>query len=54
MRLLVTGGLGFIGSNFIRHHLQEHPGDSIVNLDLCTYAGNPENLADIRASARYR
>ncbi|MFA6092505.1 MAG: dTDP-glucose 4,6-dehydratase [Elusimicrobiota bacterium] len=54
MRILVTGGLGFIGSNFIRCCLREHPADSIVNLDLCTYAGNPANLADLRAGRRYR
>lgn len=53
MRLLVTGGLGFIGSNFVRHHLAENPGDAIVNLDLCTYAGNPANLEDLRAGRRY-
>ncbi|HAH05043.1 MAG TPA: dTDP-glucose 4,6-dehydratase [Elusimicrobia bacterium] len=51
MRLLVTGGLGFIGSNFVRHHLGSYPGDSIVNLDLCTYAGNPANLADLAPPA---
>jgi len=53
MRLLVTGGLGFIGSNFIRQMLEEHPGDSIVNLDKVTYAGNPENLKDIAGDPRY-
>ena len=54
MRLLVTGGLGFIGSNFIRHVLAEHPGVRVVNLDLRTYAGNPANLADLRGNPRYR
>lgn len=53
-RLLVTGGAGFIGSNFIRYWLGRHPGDRIVNLDLLTYAGNPENLADIEALPAYR
>ncbi len=53
MRLLVTGGLGFIGSNFIRQMLEEHPEDSIVNLDKVTYAGNPENLRDIAGDPRY-
>lgn len=43
-KLLVTGGAGFIGSNFIHYWLVEHPGDSIVNLDLLTYAGNLDNL----------
>ena len=56
MRILVTGGCGFIGSNFIRHILGEHPDDEVVNLDLLTYAGNPENLADVEADYpnRYR
>lgn len=53
MRILVTGGLGFIGSNFIRQILEEHPEDSIVNLDKVTYAGNPENLKDIAGDPRY-
>ncbi len=44
MRLLVTGGAGFIGSNFIRYWLANHPHDVIVNLDALTYAGNPENI----------
>jgi dTDP-glucose 4,6-dehydratase len=44
MRLLVTGGAGFIGSNFIRYWLANHPNDVIVNLDALTYAGNPENI----------
>ncbi|MDI7253067.1 MAG: GDP-mannose 4,6-dehydratase, partial [Actinomycetota bacterium] len=47
MRLLVTGGCGFIGSNFIRHLLREHPEDEVLNLDKLTYAGNPENLRDV-------
>ncbi|HQD27456.1 MAG TPA: dTDP-glucose 4,6-dehydratase [Methanoculleus thermophilus] len=53
MRILVTGGLGFIGSNFIRQMLEEHPEDSIVNLDKITYAGNPDNLKDIAGDPRY-
>jgi dTDP-glucose 4,6-dehydratase len=53
MRLLVTGGCGFIGSNFIRHVLEEHPEDEVLNLDKLTYAGNPENLAEVEESARY-
>ncbi|MBI1955200.1 MAG: GDP-mannose 4,6-dehydratase, partial [Acidobacteria bacterium] len=44
MKLLVTGGAGFIGSNFIRYWLREHPGDRIVNVDKLTYAGNLRNL----------
>ena len=43
--LLVTGGCGFIGANFIHYWLQRHPHDRIVNVDLLTYAGNPANLA---------
>jgi len=54
MRLLVTGGAGFIGSNFVRYMLRTYPEVQIVNLDLLTYAGNLENLADIEADARYR
>jgi dTDP-glucose 4,6-dehydratase len=54
VRLLVTGGLGFIGSNFIRLVLAERPGWSVVNLDLVTYAGNPANLRDIETSPCYR
>ncbi len=44
MHLLVTGGAGFIGSNFVRYWLANHPEDTITNLDALTYAGNPRNL----------
>ncbi len=54
MKLVVTGGAGFIGSNFIRHVLAAHAEDSIVNLDKLTYAGNLKNLADVADSPRYR
>jgi len=54
MKLLVTGGAGFIGSNFIRHILKEHPDWEITNLDKLTYAGNLENLKDIEDNPRYR
>ncbi len=54
MKLLVTGGAGFIGSNFIRYFLRRHPEDSIVNLDKLTYAGNLENLAGVERHPRYR
>jgi dTDP-glucose 4,6-dehydratase len=54
VKLLVTGGSGFIGSNFIRHVLTTHPDDTVVNLDKLTYAGNPANLADLAGDPRYR
>ena len=47
MRLLVTGGAGFIGSNFVRYWNEAHPGDRVVVYDLLTYAGNLENLAGL-------
>jgi dTDP-glucose 4,6-dehydratase len=53
MKILVTGGAGFIGSNFVRHVLSTHPDDTVVNLDKLTYAGNPANLADVADSPRY-
>src|SRR5690349_16091329 len=54
VKLLVTGGAGFIGSNFIRHLLGARTDVHIVNFDKLTYAGNPESLADISADPRYR
>jgi dTDP-glucose 4,6-dehydratase len=53
VRILVTGGAGFIGSNFIRYFLCRHPEDEVVNLDKLTYAGNLENLADVEKHPRY-
>ena len=53
MKLLVTGGAGFIGSCFIRHVLKKHPDYKIINLDKLTYAGNIENLDDIKNDPRY-
>jgi len=53
MKLLVTGGAGFIGSNFIRYALKEHPDWEITNLDKLTYAGNLENLKDVESNTRY-
>jgi dTDP-glucose 4,6-dehydratase len=53
VKLLVTGGSGFIGSNFVRHVLTSHPDDHVVNLDKLTYAGNPANLADLERDPRY-
>jgi len=52
--IMVTGGCGFIGSNFIRYLLAHHRDISIINLDLLTYAGNPENLKDIQKDHRYK
>ncbi|MFN0196530.1 MAG: dTDP-glucose 4,6-dehydratase [Planctomycetaceae bacterium] len=52
--VLVTGGCGFIGSNFIRYLLQVHSDLSVINLDKLTYAGNLENLADVADHPRYR
>jgi dTDP-glucose 4,6-dehydratase len=54
MRLLVTGGLGFIGANFVRHLLKTRRDVSVVNLDKRTYAGNPANLAEFAKDKRYR
>lgn len=54
MRILVTGGAGFIGSNFIRHLLASELACRVVNLDKLTYAGNLENLADVERDPRYR
>ncbi|HEY3274015.1 MAG TPA: dTDP-glucose 4,6-dehydratase [Methanocella sp.] len=51
--LLVTGGCGFIGSNFIRLMLEEYPGVNIINLDKLTYAGNPDNLKDVEDNPDY-
>ncbi len=53
MKLLVTGGCGFIGSNFIRYILKKYPACKIVNLDKLTYCGNPDNLRDIEKDSRY-
>jgi dTDP-glucose 4,6-dehydratase len=53
LKLLVTGGSGFIGSNFVRHVLAAHPDDTLVNFDKLTYAGNPANLRDVEADPRY-
>ncbi len=53
MKILVTGGAGFIGSNFVRHMLAAHRDVEVVNLDALTYAGNLENLADVEKDPRY-
>jgi dTDP-glucose 4,6-dehydratase len=54
MHVLVTGGCGFIGSHFVRHLLEVEPESRVTNLDLLTYAGNPDNLRDVEAEPRYR
>lgn len=51
--MLITGGAGFIGSNFVRLMLEKHPDYKIINLDALTYAGNLENLKDIESNPNY-
>lgn len=53
-KLLVTGGAGFIGSNFVKYIFSKYDDYKIVNLDLLTYAGNLENLKDIEENPNYR
>lgn len=54
MKILVTGGAGFIGSNFIKYILNKYPDYSVVNLDLLTYAGNLENLKEVENNPGYK
>lgn len=54
MKIFVTGGAGFIGSNFIRHVLRTYPDTSILNFDKLTYAGNCENLSDVELNPHYK
>ncbi len=54
MRTLVTGGAGFIGTNFIRYWLEHHPGDTIINFDKLTYAGDRDNLVDLEENDSYQ
>ena len=51
--VLVTGGAGFIGSNFVRYFLRTHPAVRVVNFDKLTYAGNLENLEDVASNPHY-
>ncbi|MCK5368838.1 MAG: GDP-mannose 4,6-dehydratase, partial [Cyclobacteriaceae bacterium] len=52
-KYFVTGGCGFIGSNFVRYILNNDDSASIINLDKLTYAGNPKNLVDFKNDERY-
>jgi dTDP-glucose 4,6-dehydratase len=54
MQLLITGGLGFIGSNFVRQILNTYPEYKVINLDAVTYAGHHENLPDVQTNPRYK
>ena len=53
MKLIVTGGYGFIGSNFILYWLKKHRRDEIINVDKLTYAADPDNLKDLSQNAKY-
>lgn len=53
-KILVTGGAGFIGSNFIRYWLKTHPNDHIINLDVLSYAGNPDAVKEFENNSRVR
>ncbi len=54
MKLLITGGAGFIGSNYIHYILEKYPNEKIINLDALTYAGNLENLKDVENNPNYK
>ena len=54
MKIVVTGGAGFIGSNFVQYEVNRYPEDEIINLDLLTYAGNLESVAPVADKKNYR
>src|SRR3989344_1219872 len=54
MKVLVTGGAGFMGSNFVRYWLQNHPEDFVINFDALTYAGHLESLKDLENNPNYK
>ncbi len=54
MKLLITGGAGFIGSNFVHHILKTYPDYEVINLDALTYAGNLENLKELESNPRHK
>ena len=54
MKILITGGAGFIGSNYAHYRFENHPNDEIVVLDKLTYAGNKDNLSDLLSEARFK
>ena len=54
MNLLITGGAGFIGANLVLHWLRNHPDDVVINFDALTYAGNLENLQEVKTNPNYR
>ena len=54
MTVFVTGGAGFIGSNFVQYEVKNHPEDEIINLDLLTYAGNLESVKPVENAPNYR
>src|SRR5258707_14966153 len=53
MRIAITGGAGFIGSNFVHYWLREHTDDTVVVIDKLTYAGNMKNLSGVMSDARF-